>query len=100
MNCELLSSDEADEVYLGRPWRPFAKTVFMECYLGKHIRPEGWKEWSNAENPTTTFYAEYKNTGPGSEVSKRVEWSSQLSNEEAEKYTIDRILGKWILAYL
>ncbi len=100
MNCELLSSDGADEVYLGRPWRPFAKTVFMECYLGKHIRPEGWKEWSNAENPRTTFYGEYKNTGPGSDVSKRVEWSHQLSNEAVLVYSLPGILGKWILSVL
>ncbi|MFV0593972.1 MAG: pectinesterase family protein [Draconibacterium sp.] len=100
MNCELLPSEGADEVYLGRPWRPFAKTVLLECYLGKHIRSEGWKEWSNAGNLGTSFYAEYKNTGPGSVVSKRVEWSHQLSAKAARRYKIDKILGNWILAYL
>lgn len=43
MNCKLLAKEGVSKVYLGRPWRPDAKTVFMNCELGKHIVPEGWK---------------------------------------------------------
>lgn len=98
-NCNIQADEGVENVYLGRPWRPFAKTVFMECNLGKQINPEGWKEWSNKGNETTTFYAEYKNTGDGSNTNDRVSWSHQLSDKEAKKYTIENILGSWALSY-
>jgi pectinesterase len=100
MNCNILADEGVENVYLGRPWRPFAKTVFMNCNLGKQIRPEGWKEWSNKGNETTTFYAEYKNTGEGANTENRVKWSHQLSDKEAKKYTVENILGSWALNYL
>ena len=98
-NCKLIASDEVTAVYLGRPWRPFARTVFIECELGKHIRPEGWDPWKGdkmfPDKDKTAFYAEYKNVGPGSDVSKRVAWSKQLTKKEAKQYTIKNILGDW-----
>src|ERR1044072_1384476 len=44
-NCKLIADTSATKVYLGRPWRPFAKTVFINCELGSHIVPEGWNPW-------------------------------------------------------
>ncbi len=100
MNCNILADEGVENVYLGRPWRPFAKTVFMECKLGKQIHPDGWKEWSNKGNETTTFYAEYKNTGEGADTKNRVNWSHQMTDNEAKKYTIENILGSWALSYI
>lgn len=100
IDCDLKAIDGVGQVYLGRPWRPYAKTVFMQCRLAAHIVPEGWKEWSNAENKTTTFYAEYMNTGAGADISKRVSWSQQLADEEVQKYTMQNILGDWIISFL
>ena len=98
-NCKLIASDEATTVYLGRPWRPYARTVFIECELGKHIRAEGWDPWKGdkmfPDKDKTAFYAEYKNVGPGSDVSQRVPWSKQLTKNEAKGYTIKRIFGDW-----
>ncbi|MBW6534039.1 MAG: pectin esterase [Mariniphaga sp.] len=100
MNCKLSALEEVQSVFLGRPWRPYAKTVFMQCELGKHIHPEGWKVWSNVGNESTTFYAEYKNTGEGSKTENRVKWSHQLSDAEAANYTPFNILGTWVLHYI
>ncbi len=97
--CILEAADDVKNVYLGRPWRPFAKTVFVHCELGKHISPYGWKEWSNKEDKTTTFYAEYKNTGHGSRTDKRIEWSYQLTSSEAKEYSIKNVLGNWALSF-
>lgn len=82
--CKLTAAEGITKVYLGRPWRPYAATIFMECELGKHIRPEGWHNWNNTKNESTTRYAEYKNYGTGAEVKGRVKWSKQLSKSEAE----------------
>ncbi len=63
--CRLTAADTITKVYLGRPWRPFAATLFMRCELGSHILPAGWHNWDNPQNERTARYAEYRNTGPG-----------------------------------
>ena len=99
IHCNLQAAEGVGQVYLGRPWRPFAKTVFIECRLGKHIRAEGWKEWNNADDKSTTYYAEYNNSGEGALTKDRVAWSHRLDDAEAEKYSAKNILGDWIDNY-
>lgn len=86
--CRLTAAEGVDKVYLGRPWRPYACTIFMNCELGKHIVGAGWDNWRNAENEKTARYAEYKNSGEGATRNARVKWAKQLSDKEAEKITI------------
>ncbi|MDX8338922.1 pectinesterase family protein [Draconibacterium sp. IB214405] len=93
-DCQLEAEEGVNEVYLGRPWRPYAKTVFINCNLGAHICTDGWKEWSNKEDKSTTFYAEYNSSGPGTNTN-RVEWAHQLTRKEVAEYTIKNILGEW-----
>ena len=99
VKCKLIANEGITEVYLGRPWRPFAKTVFIECELGRHIRAEGWDPWKGdkmfPDKDKTAYYAEYKNFGEGSTVSRRVAWSKQLTKKEAREYTIKNIFGSW-----
>lgn len=97
-NCRLTASEEATEVYLGRPWRDFAKVVYINCEMGGHIRPEGWHNWSQPNREKTTFYAEFKSIGDGAKPNQRVSWSNQLSEKEVKKYTIENIFSyceKW-----
>jgi pectinesterase len=95
LNCKLTANDEAKQVYLGRPWRAYARTVFIGCEMGAHIRAEGWENWRNPENEKTAFYAEYKNSGPGALTAGRVAWSHQLTKKQAAAYTTGRIFGDW-----
>ena len=92
--CRLTADKDVDKVYLGRPWRPFAATIFMDCELGKHIRPEGWHNWNNAKNEETARYAEYGNKGEGASTKNRVKWSKQLTKKEAAKVTLLDAFGK------
>lgn len=94
-NCRISGDAPEHSFYLGRPWRPFAQTVFIECYLGAHIRPEGWHNWNKPEAEKTAYYAEYKNYGPGAAATERVSWSHQLTEEEANSYTMKNIFGDW-----
>ncbi|AXP80106.1 Pectinesterase A precursor [Mariniflexile rhizosphaerae] len=91
-NCNLTADANVSEVYLGRPWRLYAKTVFINCNMGNHIRPEGWNNWSKKEAERLTLYAEYNCTGEGFQPEKRVNWSHQLKKSEAKKYTKENIL--------
>lgn len=96
-NCRLIAGANVTKVFLGRPWRPYAKTVFMNSNLGKHILPEGWNPWKDdrfADKTKTAFYAEYNNKGKGAKTNKRVAWSHQLTKEEAAKYTLKNIFPK------
>ena len=85
--CKLTAEPDVDKVYLGRPWRPYAYTLFIYCELGNHIRPEGWENWRNPDNERTARYYEYGNTGPGARTTQRVSWSHQLTKREAEAIT-------------
>jgi pectinesterase len=92
MNCKITGDALAETFYLGRPWRPFAKTVFLNCYLDKQIRSEGWHNWNKPDAEKTSFYAEYKSHGPGAN-GNRVTWAKQLSDEAASAYTISNVLS-------
>ena len=90
-HCKLTAEPGVDKVYLGRPWRPYAYTLFIECELGKHIVSAGWHNWGKQSNEETARYMEYKNTGEGANASERVSWSKQLTKKEAEAVTVDAI---------
>jgi len=96
LNCKLIASPGVLKVYLGRPWRDYAKVAFIRCDLGSHIQPSGWSNWSGTTRDKTAFYAEYKNNGPGANNQMRVSWSHQLSDMEAAEYTIEKILAPQI----
>lgn len=94
-NCNITGSAPENSFYLGRPWRPNAKTVFIQCKMGKQIKPEGWHNWGKPEAEKLTLYAEYKSTGPGANPKARVAWAKQLSDEEAKEYSLEKVFGDW-----
>ena len=93
MNCKLTAESDVDKVYLGRPWRDYANVVYLTCEMGNHIVPARWANWSRTQRDQTAFYAEYKNYGPGADLSGKVEWAKVLSDREAKSYTIENIFG-------
>ena len=90
-HCTIQAVPGVHQVYLGRPWRKYARTVFIDCQMGDFIRPEGWDNWRNPANEKTVFYAEYHSTGPGAKPEQRVKWAHQLSDRQAAAYTIPQI---------
>lgn len=96
-DCRLIADSGVTKVFLGRPWRPFAKTVYIDTYMGSQILPEGWNPWVGdtmfMNKDRSAFYAEYRSSGPGANVKSRVPWSKQLTKAEASNYTVANILG-------
>ncbi len=84
-NCKLTAAPGIDKVYLGRPWRPYAHTAFINCEMGSHIVAEGWNNWRNPANEKTARYCEYHSTGAGASPATRVGWSRQLTDSEAKQ---------------
>ncbi len=76
IDCHLTAKEDVTKVYLGRPWRPFAKTVFINTTMESHILPEGWNPWKGdkmfPDKEKTAFYAEFGSKGNGSSPDKRV----------------------------
>jgi pectinesterase len=92
-DCELTAVDSVKRVFLGRPWRPDAKAVYINTQMGGHIVAAGWDNWRNPQNEKTAFFAEYQSAGKGADAGGRALWSHQLTAAEAKKYTIKNILG-------
>lgn len=92
-NCRFTSNCPDSTVYLGRPWRNFAKTVILNSWLGPHIRPEGWHNWNKTEAEATVLYGEYNNIGPGADLSHRPDWIVRLTEADASRYTKEAVLS-------
>ncbi|KAL0412979.1 UNVERIFIED_CONTAM: putative pectinesterase/pectinesterase inhibitor 22 [Sesamum radiatum] len=60
--------------YLGRPWKQYSRTVFLNTYMSSMVQPRGWLEWYGNFALSTLWYGEYRNYGPGAAVSGRVRW--------------------------
>jgi len=91
-NCRITTASNVDKVYLGRPWRDYGYTLFMNCELPKQIRPEGWHQW-RPEAVKTARYLEYNNHGEGAATDKRVSWSRQLTKKEAQQITLEQVFN-------
>lgn len=89
--CRFTSDCAPGTVYLGRPWRNFAKTMILHSELGAHIKAEGWDDWNKSEARKTVDYAEYGTYGDGA-AERRVSWSRILSDEEAELFSAEKVL--------
>jgi pectinesterase len=71
---------------LGRPWRPYGRTVYIHTELPAALNPAGWNNWGKVSNESTAYYAEFGNTGPGADTAARVPWSHQLTAEQAKQF--------------
>ncbi|KAK3211678.1 hypothetical protein Dsin_016384 [Dipteronia sinensis] len=84
--------------YLGRPWKEYSRTVFVNSTLEILVSPEGWLPWSGDQALKTLYYGEFGNSGPGSDTSKRVSWSSQIPADHVNVYSVENFIqgDEWI----
>ncbi|KAL3584268.1 hypothetical protein D5086_015329 [Populus alba] len=84
--------------FLGRPWKEFSRTVFIHCNLEALLTPQGWMPWSGDFALKTLYYGEFENSGPGSDSSQRVTWSSQIPAEHVATYSVQNFIqgDEWI----
>ncbi|KAL4289719.1 hypothetical protein GQ457_14G002820 [Hibiscus cannabinus] len=107
-NCLLNGTDEYMKYYfsnpkvhknfLGRPWKEYSRTVYINCVMGPLITPDGWMPWSGDFALKTLFYGEFQTSGPGSNVSARVPWSSQVPAQHVYTYSVENFIqgDQWI----
>lgn len=92
INSRISGDVNPGSVWLGRPWRPYSHTAYINCYMSEVVQPTGWHNWGKISNEATARYLEYKSYGPGANPNGRVSWSRQLTDEEAELYTVENVL--------
>lgn len=90
-DCKMTAEPGVEGVALSRPWRPYAKAVFIHCDLGGHIAPAGWNNWGKKSNEETVTYAEYQNTGEGARPEARAPYGHQL--KDLTGYGIEEVLA-------
>jgi pectinesterase len=86
LHCRLTGENTKSGVYLGRPWRPYSRVVFIDCAMDAHIRAEGWENWHDPNNEHMAWYGEFHSTGPGGSSADRVAWAHQMTSEEAAQF--------------
>jgi pectinesterase len=92
----VLTGDSAvTNASLGRPWQPYASVSYIHCFIGRHIRPEGWSAWNKLDTYTLSRFGEYEDYGPGAALSSRVSWSHQLPAEDVQRITLKNVFNDW-----
>jgi pectinesterase len=91
INCKITGTAPEGSVYLGRPWRPFAKTAFLNCHFDAIVHKKGWHNWNKTDAQATVKYIEYNNTGPGAKRDERVKWSTFINDNDAISFNIHHI---------
>ncbi|KAH9329974.1 hypothetical protein KI387_002082, partial [Taxus chinensis] len=101
-NCKVVAARDlipvknAFPTYLGRPWKLYSRTVFMQTFLDDLINPAGWLEWSGDFALKTLYYGEYRNTGPGASLDGRVKWPGFRvikTADEASQFTVGTFIS-------
>lgn len=99
-NCSILATDDLSsnsgsfKSYLGRPWRVYSRTVYLESNVGSFIDPTGWIQWPGGQGLDTLYYGEYNNYGPGSSTDGRVSWPGYhvMDYYDAYNYTVSEFI--------
>uniref|UniRef100_A0A0C9S8D0 Pectinesterase n=1 Tax=Wollemia nobilis TaxID=56998 RepID=A0A0C9S8D0_9CONI len=86
LRCVITGNGEKSYMHLGRPWAPFSRVVFAYTWMDACIKPVGWDNWNKPENERSACFYEYRCSGPGSDPSKRVDWTRQLMDDEAIQF--------------
>jgi pectinesterase len=90
--CRIAGDRPKVRTYLGRPWRAYASTIFLDTEMSDVVRPDGWNNWKKPEAERTTRYGEFNSAGPGANPAARVKWAKQLTASEAKALTRQDVL--------
>ena len=92
--CRLTGECGEGQASLGRPWRAWARTVFLECEMDGHVAPDGFRDWDE-ERVVTDLYGEWGTTGARADQSTRHPSQKRLTEEDAAVITPAEVLGGW-----
>ncbi|KAG9158716.1 hypothetical protein Leryth_024283 [Lithospermum erythrorhizon] len=96
-----LSGNGTTQTYLGRPWKEYSRTVYVQSYMDGIINKGGWIAWSGDFALNSVYYAEYDNRGSGSVTTERVTWQGYhpvISATDATNFTVSNFIqgNQWL----
>lgn len=102
-NCRVTAEPELSQVigthkiYLGRPWMPFARTIYIQNDFDVPVQAQGWMLWEtrpDGRDANTVYYREYGNRGIGSSTGGRVKWPGYrvMDSNEASQFTVANLI--------
>lgn len=91
-HCRLTAKIPSAKVFLGRPWRPYSKVVYLRCWMDAHIEPAGWDNWGSTINQKSAVFGEFESSGPGARPDARVAWARHLTREDAASFDAETFL--------
>ncbi|KAJ0726752.1 putative pectinesterase [Helianthus annuus] len=101
-NCTIWPYGNLSDVhtFLGRPWKNYSTTVYLNNMMPSFIDPKGWLPWVGASASNTIFYAEFSNYGAGAVTKDRVKWKGLkfIAAKQASKFTVIPFIqgDKWL----
>jgi pectinesterase len=93
--CTFISNECPEgSVYLGRPWRDYAKSVFIDCVVGDHICAEGFHDWNKPHARECSCFAAFGCFRPdGDAYAPTAEFARDINEEELDELTREKILA-------
>lgn len=66
-NCRFTAADDIppSSCYIARPWRDHGAVELINCYLGRHIHPDGFDDWGKTHAHSTLRFTERNSFGEG-----------------------------------
>ena len=87
------SKPQNNSNFLGRPWKEYARTVYIQSSLQDLVSPQGWAPWNSGDFALKTLYfGEFQNSGPGFTPPPRVNWSNQIPAEQIQTYSVENFI--------
>ncbi|KAK6220113.1 pectinesterase [Colletotrichum tabaci] len=86
-------------VSLGRPWNAYARVAYVDSYLDSCVKTAGWDQWTKTDPRTDgAVFGEFANDGPGSGLSSRAPFATNLTAETAAQFELANFFGvtSWI----
>ena len=92
--CRLTGECAPGEGKLGRPWRAWARTLFIDCEMDEHVSPTGFVDWDDNRRVTRRL-GEWGTIGARADLDARHPGQARLSDEEAAAVTPAEVLSGW-----
>ncbi|KAM1401011.1 hypothetical protein ACFX2F_028215 [Malus domestica] len=86
------SKPQVHKNYLGRPWKEYSRTDFINCSMEALITPQGWMPWSGDFALTTLYLGEFGNSGAGCDLSQRWNWTSKIPSQHVNTYSVQNFI--------
>lgn len=94
--CSFKADSHLKGVYLGRPWRIFAKVMIINSFLDKHIHESGWHDWQKSDAQLASTFIEFNNKGQGAKLENRVDWIKKINKKQEKKISKSIVLAQVI----